>query len=584
MCGIYAELVHSDIPSLPGWQFWTGTNQPSNSTCGTSSSSCHKSIQRFLDRRGPDAQNTYITIIDESCTLQMTQTILSLRGSQDRPDTFNGNNRLLYNGELYGGINVHNNESDTQSLFEYLNNKTSTHPLIPEILDVLKGPWTIVYWHAMTKRLYFARDCIGRRSLLMRVIPGKKLILSSVAPEENAVGFVEVPPAGVAFIDVSGTPRFGLYERESHSVVPRRASALKSGNKGNAVGLLSGSDVSMYVSFLPKKWLRSRLQQVYIETMTPHESAHRFIALFKKSVRRRMVINIQPNQNQPRFAVLFSGGIDSMFLAVILESCLPEKEPLQLINVAFGNDKRSINQCPDRVTALHGFHELQKISSGRRQVELLCVDVLPEQADDVFQNCVRHLLHPCDRLMDASIGTAIWLAAKGVGYRFVKHTESAGEMIQTSARVLFSGLGADELMGGYKGRHRTIFRSEGIDGIVREMDADFSRLWFRNLGRDDRLIADHGREVRQPFLDEDVVEFITQLPLQEHVCDLSKADGVGDKHLLRRAARIVGVSDAAASRSKRAIQFGSRSRHVLERKKTSSDWQPNAVQNGENRG
>eukprot|EP00737_Agarophyton_chilense_P004264 gb/GEZJ01005281.1/.p2 GENE.gb/GEZJ01005281.1/~~gb/GEZJ01005281.1/.p2 ORF type:complete len:111 (+),score=10.51 gb/GEZJ01005281.1/:244-576(+) len=101
------------------------------------------------------------------------------------------------------------------------------------------------------------------------------------------------------------------------------------------------------------------------------------------------------------------------------------------------------------------------------------------------------------------------------------------------------------------------------------MDADLSRLWFRNLGRNDRLIGDHGREARHPFLDEDLVDFITKFPLTEHVCDLSTPDDVGDKHLIRRAARIIGLSDEATSRSKRTIQFGSRSRHVFQRKNVS---------------
>ena len=174
--------------------------------------------------------------------------------------------------------------------------------------------------------------------------------------------------------------------------------------------------------------------------------------------------------------------------------------------------------------------------------------------------------------MDASIGTAVWLAAQARGRWY---SESNDEIKQadsqpaiSDARILFSGLGADELMGGYKGRHRTIYRTEGLEGIKREMDADLSRLWFRNLGRDDRLISDHGKEVRHPFLDEDLIGFVTALSLEEHVCDLSKPDGVGDKQLLRRAATMIGLSPEVATRSKRAIQFGSRSKQVIERKKS----------------
>ncbi len=206
-----------------------------------------------------------------------------------------------------------------------------------------------------------------------------------------------------------------------------------------------------------------------------------------------------------------------------------------------------------------------------RQIRLITVDVSPHEADRALIDNVRPLIYPCDQLMDDSIGTALWFAGRARG-RCSQSTSTEGgcgnsELVCSSARIMFSGLGADELMGGYKGRHRTTFRREGEAGIVREMDKDLSRLWYRNLGRDDRLVSDSGRELRHPFLDEDVIDFVTKLPVTKHVCDLSLPDGVGDKHLLRRAAENLGLSSSATSRSKRAMQFGSRSKHVLERKK-----------------
>jgi asparagine synthetase B (glutamine-hydrolysing) len=70
----------------------------------------------------------------------------------------------------------------------------------------------------------------------------------------------------------------------------------------------------------------------------------------------------------------------------------------------------------------------------------------------------------------------------------------------TSSKVLLSGLGADEVFGGYA-RYATAFKSEGGQGLKDEISLDLDRLWVRNFGRDDRAISSTGRETRYPFLD-----------------------------------------------------------------------------------
>ncbi len=86
------------------------------------------------------------------------------------------------------------------------------------------------------------------------------------------------------------------------------------------------------------------------------------------------------------------------------------------------------------------------------------------------------------------------------------------QLHRSAARVVLLGHGADEQCGGY-GRHRTSFRVGSWQGLGREMELDVKRLWLRNLGRDDRLVADHGREARHPFLDEGVLDVVLSLPL-----------------------------------------------------------------------
>ncbi len=43
------------------------------------------------------------------------------------------------------------------------------------------------------------------------------------------------------------------------------------------------------------------------------------------------------------------------------------------------------------------------------------------------------------------------------------------------------------------GRHRSAFLKGGYPRLQQELAGDVQRLWVRNLARDDRLIADHGR-------------------------------------------------------------------------------------------
>jgi asparagine synthetase B (glutamine-hydrolysing) len=93
--------------------------------------------------------------------------------------------------------------------------------------------------------------------------------------------------------------------------------------------------------------------------------------------------------------------------------------------------------------------------------------------------------------------------------------------------------------------------------VQADIELDQRRLWGRNLGRDDRLISDCSREMRCVFLDERVFRMLATVPLPS-ICNLPAAeDGVGDKHLIRRAARRLGLT-ASARMAKRAIQFGTR--------------------------
>lgn len=85
---------------------------------------------------------------------------------------------------------------------------------------------------------------------------------------------------------------------------------------------------------------------------------------------------------------------------------------------------------------------------------------------------------------------------------------------------------------------------------------DVARISTRNLGRDDRVVSDQGKEARYPYLDLGVLAFLNSLPVQTKAA-MHYPRGVGEKFLLRLLASRSGFA-APASFPKRAVQFGAR--------------------------
>lgn len=120
--------------------------------------------------------------------------------------------------------------------------------------------------------------------------------------------------------------------------------------------------------------------------------------------------------------------------------------------------------------------------------------------------------------------------------------------------LFFFSLGADEQLGGYSQFMRR-YTTGGWNHVVDELSSNISRLPYRNLGRDDRIISYHGKEIRYPYLDENVMKFLCKLPVRAKM-DFNIENG--GKLLLRKLCQKLGLI-YSSKQKKRAIQFGSRS-------------------------
>ncbi|XP_063018602.1 asparagine synthetase domain-containing protein 1 [Melospiza melodia melodia] len=367
-----------------------------------------------------------------------------------------------------------------------------------------------------------------------------------------------------------------------NKTVSKASSACPSSNFSNINGVVSVETLQEFLAEEHKKNL-----------------ACQFIEVLNEAVKRRVLCLCRdpdqitrevPSKSHKRahIAVLFSGGIDSMVIAALADKHVPLEEPIDLLNVAFmmkeqakhrGTTKRqtghevqldllcpqescqdpaadtgthsSCFDVPDRITGRAGLKELEAINPSRTW-NFVEINVTLEELKKMRKEHINYLIYPLDTVLDDSIGCAIWFASRGEGF-----ISNQGELkpYKSPAKVVLTGIGADEQLAGYS-RHRVCFTKDGFEGLNKELEMELGRISSRNLGRDDRIIGDHGKEARFPFLDEDVVSFLNSLPVSEKA-DLTLPRGIGEKLILRLAAKELGLT-ASAVLPKRAVQFGSR--------------------------
>ncbi|KAK2781154.1 hypothetical protein FQN53_000765 [Emmonsiellopsis sp. PD_33] len=601
MCGIFFSLST------------VGNKQPDEETIQLLRNRGPDSLQTHTCRLPtPEGNGQYDAGFHTPLYLTYISTVLSLRGDhiQVQPLVDSSSQSVLcWNGEAWKiqGNPVQGNDAERvfQLFLAAIKPSTPSNPPISSsqttgefcdeplgnlvrALSAIAGPFSFVFYDGYRSRIFYGRDCLGRRALLSGWDGEETFKISSVCDGTPSENFEEVTTDGIHMIDLTRIFESPVPESKKLNSLKKRLpiTTLEWKNEG-----ASDDDQYFITNHIPPMDRSLPMNDPPIlRTVSP--SIETLELKLRQSTALR-VSNIPEtplfqSKNTSKVAVLYSGGLDCTILARLTHDILPVDQPIDLLNVAFENPRvvaaaaasatvsktqlpilSTYEACPDRVTGRLSYEELRR-TCPNRQWRFVAINI-PYTETLNHRNTIRRLMRPHNTEMDLSIACALYFASRGQGEIT---GDTATVPYTTSARVLLSGLGADEVFAGYT-RHATAFDRNGFQGLIDEIGLDVGRLGKRNLGRDDRVISHWGREARFPYLDEDFLAWVLPRPVWEKCgfgslpSEMLSSSGDAEeqkkgeqslepgKRALRLLAWKLGMENVAREK-KRAIQFGSR--------------------------
>jgi len=126
--------------------------------------------------------------------------------------------------------------------------------------------------------------------------------------------------------------------------------------------------------------------------------------------------------------------------------------------------------------------------------------------------------------------------------------------------VVLSGQGADEIFGGYSW-YPNIVATQGYSSLRDHMIEDLFLLYKETLEREDKTTMAHGIEMREPYLDKQVIK--TAFNISPRLNIKGANDQLG-KHVHRKLAEQLGIPKEIAYRNKAAAQHGSGIHFVID--------------------
>src|SRR3989344_1695923 len=257
----------------------------------------------------------------------------------------------------------------------------------------------------------------------------------------------------------------------------------------------------------------------FFEYVPEHEEDYGKI---KQTTQRLLDQAVQKRIPDKKFGLLFSGGLDSTYLA------------------KYFKDRGYDFTCYTAVLDTDAQEPSDLVSAQKVAEEL----GLKLKIKKIKQEEIPHYLQKIVPLIEDSNVVKV-----GVALTFYLACELAKE---DGCKVIFSGLGSEEIFAGYE-RHKQSanINQECVSGLL--------KMYERDLYRDDVITMAHTLELRLPYLDLELVRYALKIPGKYKL-----KEGVG-KYILREIALEQGIPRDFAFRKKTAAQYGSKFDYALEK-------------------
>ena len=338
-----------------------------------------------------------------------------------------------------------------------------------EKLDELDGVYAFAYWNEDI--LYLARDLLGEKPLWYSHTKDSFAFASEKKVLEK-LGFLDI-----------------------QELNPRQM--IKYSISENKIELLNRE----FCTYLPE---HKESFEVMKEKTT---------GLLDQAIEKRI-----PEQ---KFGLLFSGGIDSTYLAKYFKD--------------HGHDFTCYTAVldPDSGTIPSDLEAAQKVAKDLG-LKLKVKKIKLEEIPNYLQKIV-------PLIEDSNV------VKVGVALTFYVACEMARV---DNCKVVFSGLGSEEIFAGYE-------RHKNSANINQECLSGLRKMYERDLYRDDVITMHNQLELRLPFLDKELVEYALKIPGKY------KIKGEVTKYILREIALQKGLAREFAFRKKTAAQYGSKFDYAL---------------------